>query len=77
MMHRRTKEIEAMTRIFATPRKALILEVVGQSVVTRLVRGSRAPKATVRTFRNRYTLRKHLSAQVRAAVGQGFVSVNR
>ena len=66
-----------MTRIFATPRKALILEVVGQSVVTRLVKGAKPPTATVRTFRNRYTLRKHLSAQVRAAERQGFVSVNR
>lgn len=63
-----------MERIFASPRRTLILNVVGQSVVTRSATGRR-PK--VRTFRNRYTLRKFVSAQVAQAQAKGFVSVNR
>lgn len=62
-----------MTRIFATARKTLTLDVVGQSVVLRTAKG----RPTTRTFRNRYTLRKFLSAKVAEAGKQGFVSVNR
>ena len=62
-----------MTRIYATPRKTLQLDVIGQSVVVKPHVG----RPVVRTFKNRYTLRKFLSAQVEAASKAGFVSVNR
>ena len=61
-----------MTRIFATARKTLQLDVVGQSVVTR-TKG----RPTVRTFRNRYALRKFLSEQIAHAAKAGYVSINR
>ncbi len=47
-----------MNRTYATARKIRTLKVVGLSVVTRTAGG----KATVRSFRNRYTLRKFVSA---------------
>ena len=62
-----------MTRIFATARRTLILDVVGRSVVTRSATG----RPRTRTFRNRYTLRRFVDAQVAAAQKAGFVSVNR
>lgn len=62
-----------MTHIFASARKTLILDVVGQSVVLRGAKG----RPTTRTFRNRYTLRKFVAAQLATAAKAGLVSVNR
>lgn len=62
-----------MTRILASKHRSLILDVVGQSVVVRAANG----RPTTRTFRNRYTLRKFLSAQIDKASKSGYVSVNR
>ncbi len=62
-----------MERIYASPSKTLIVKVVNQSVVTRSANG----RPRVRTFRNRYTLRKFLSTQISKAKDNGFVSVNR
>lgn len=47
-----------MTRTFPTSRKVRTASVKGLSVITRSASG----KPTVRTFRNRYTLRLFLSA---------------
>lgn len=47
-----------MTRTFPTMRKIRTLSVVGLSVVTRTAGG----RPTTRHFRNRYTLRKFISA---------------
>jgi hypothetical protein len=59
-----------MTRILASKHRSLIINVVGQSVVIRSANG----RPTTRTFRNRYTLRKFVDAQM---AKPGFVSVNR
>lgn len=47
-----------MTRVFKNARKVRTAQVRGLSVVTRNAAGA----ATVRTFRNRYTLRRFLSS---------------
>lgn len=62
-----------MTRIYATARKTMTIDIVGQSVIIRPTRG----RATTRTFRNRYTLRKFVNATQADATRAGFVSVNR
>lgn len=46
-----------MTRTFANARKIRTLTVAGLSVITRSASG----RPTVRTFRNRYTLRLFIS----------------
>lgn len=66
-------EDRTMTRILASARRVKTIDVVGQSVVVR----ETGRRPATRTFRNRYTLRKFLSAELAQAAKRGMVSVNR
>lgn len=61
-----------MTRTFTTPRKTLTLKVRDNRVILKATKGSATLKFYARSFRNRYTLRRFLSAKIDAAVNAGY-----